>query len=254
MQRIVRDTFDQANNPARSSGGSAAAAREPETKIRRILTAVAVRAAPIHILSLAALSATLVWLAFSQRFLAEARLLVAWNAGMLTHISASWTIVALLDTHGTRQRASRHSYGSIAIFWVVLIAACASAVAGSMMLHQQHADSLLSRGWHVGLAIATVAQSWLLVQTDFGFRYSARYFEDGRDDEHCLRFRAHSPPDYLDFMLFAFIQGMTSSVSDVEVRSRDMRWLSIVHLSISFVFNLLVLAMVANLIAGSLQT
>lgn len=222
-------------------------------KARQLVTDLAVRMSPVQILSLSVATAALAWAALSERLVAEVRLLVAWDAGMLTYICASWAIVVLLDSHATRRRASRQSYGSIAIFWVVLIAACASVVAGSMMLHQRHPYSLLSRSWHVGLAVATVAASWLLMQTDFGFRYAARYFADGRDDEHCLRFRAHSQPDYLDFMLFAFVQGMTSSVSDVEVRSRDMRLLSIVHVSISFIFNLLVLATTVNLIAGSLQ-
>ena len=54
-------------------------------------------------------------------------------------------------------------------------------------------------------------------------------------------------------MLFAFFIGMTSSVSDVGIRSRDMRWMTMLHGIISFVFNLLVVSISVNLIAGSLQ-
>ena len=42
-------------------------------------------------------------------------------------------------------------------------------------------------------------------------------------------------------MLFAFFIGMTSSVSDVGISSRDMRWMTMLHGIISFVFNLLIL-------------
>lgn len=162
-------------------------------------------------------------------------------------------IVVLLDSTRTRRRVLRKTPIGLALFWVVLVAACASAAAGVMMIHQPLYASALSRGWHVGLALATVACAWLVLHTDFGFRYAARYYRNGRDGEHGLRFRAHSPPDYLDFMLFAFFIGMTSSVSDVEIRSRDMRWMTMLHGIVSFVFNLLVLSICINLIAGSLE-
>ena len=99
----------------------------------------------------------------------------------------------------------------------------------------------------------TVACAWMVLHTDFGFRYAARYYCNGRNGEHGLRFHAHSPPDYLDFMLLAFFIGMTSSVSDVGIRSRDMRWMTMLHGIILFVFNLLVLSICINLIAGSLE-
>jgi uncharacterized membrane protein len=183
----------------------------------------------------------------------EARWLISWDAGVLTYLALSWTVVVLLDSTRTRRRVLRKSPAGLALFWVVLIAACASAAAGVMMIHHPPYDSALSRGWHVGLALATVACAWMVLHTDFGFRYAARYYRNGRDGEHGLRFHAHSPPDYLDFMLFAFFIGMTSSVSDVGIRSRDMRWMTMLHGIISFVFNLLVLSICINLIAGSLE-
>ena len=56
-----------------------------------------------------------------------------------------------------------------------------------------------------------------------------------------------------DVKLFAFFIGMTSSVSDVQIRSRDMRWMTMLHGIISFIFNLLILSICINLIAGSLE-
>ena len=46
---------------------------------------------------------------------------------------------------------------------------------------------------------------------------------------------------------------MTSQVSDVQVTSREMRRLTLIHSVLSFGFNMLILALSINVVAGSLQ-
>lgn len=46
--------------------------------------------------------------------------------------------------------------------------------------------------------------------------------------------------------------GMTSQVSDVQVRSREMRRITLVHSVLSFAFNMLVLALSINVVAGAI--
>ena len=46
---------------------------------------------------------------------------------------------------------------------------------------------------------------------------------------------------------------MTSQVSDVQVTSREMRRLTMVHSVLSFGFNMLILALSINVVAGVLQ-
>ncbi|MEH6874283.1 MAG: DUF1345 domain-containing protein [Candidatus Competibacter sp.] len=213
----------------------------------------AIRFGPGYLMALSTVVMVLVAGAIWRGVRGEARWLISWDAGVLVYLALSWAVVVLLDSTRTRRRVLRKTPAGLAIFWVVLIAACTSAAAGVMMIHQPPYNSALSRGWHVGLALATVACAWMVLHTDFGFRYAARYYRNGRNGDHGLRFRAHSPPDYLDFMLFAFFVGMTSSVSDVEIRSRDMRWMTMLHGIISFIFNLLILSICINLIAGSLE-
>ncbi len=223
-------------------------------KNRSRLAAIwAVRLGPGHLMALSIAVLVSVAGVTSGRVGSEARWLISWDASVLVYLVLSWTIVVLLDPIRTRRRVLRKTPVGLALFWVVLVAACASAAAGVMVIHQPLHDSALSRGWHVGLALVTVACAWMVLHTDFGFRYAARYYRNGRNGDHGLRFHAHSPPDYLDFMLLAFFIGMTSSVSDVGIRSRDMRWMTMLHGIISFVFNLLVLSICINLIAGSLE-
>ena len=59
-------------------------------------------------------------------------------------------------------------------------------------------------------------------------------------------------PDYLDFMYFALVLGMTFQVSDVQITSRKLRRLATVHGLLSFLFNTIILALTVNLAAGLL--
>ena len=57
---------------------------------------------------------------------------------------------------------------------------------------------------------------------------------------------------YWDFLYFAFVIGMTSQVSDVTVKSTVLRRTVTAHGLLSFVFNLMLLALTINLAASAL--
>ena len=59
-------------------------------------------------------------------------------------------------------------------------------------------------------------------------------------------------PDYQDFASFSFVVGMTCQVSDVNVTSRSMRRLVLLHGLLSFAFNTVILALSINIISGLL--
>ncbi|WP_245912186.1 DUF1345 domain-containing protein [Brunnivagina elsteri] len=65
-----------------------------------------------------------------------------------------------------------------------------------------------------------------------------------------LDFPDENYPDYWDFLYFSFVIGMTSQVSDVQVKSRWMRRLTLIHGVLSFFFNTTILAMSINIIAS----
>jgi uncharacterized membrane protein len=109
---------------------------------------------------------------------------------------------------------------------------------------------------HLGLSIATIVSSWLLVHTIFAQHYAHSYYREDRTLDECkadgLDFPGEIEPDYWDFLYFSFVIGMTSQVSDVNVTSRQIRRLSLIHGILSFFFNTTILAMAINIVAGSL--
>ena len=59
-------------------------------------------------------------------------------------------------------------------------------------------------------------------------------------------------PDYFDFAYFSFVIGMTCQVSDVQITSRGMRRLALVHSVLSFGFNTVILALLINTVSSFL--
>jgi uncharacterized membrane protein len=51
-------------------------------------------------------------------------------------------------------------------------------------------------------------------------------------------------------MYFAFCIGMTFQVSDVEIEDREIRRVALAHSVLAFLFNVVVLALTINIVAG----
>ena len=64
-------------------------------------------------------------------------------------------------------------------------------------------------------------------------------------------FRTAPTPDYWDFVYFAFNNGMAFQVSDVTTTTRAMRRAVLAHCMIAFFFNIGVVALTINIVAGA---
>jgi len=133
----------------------------------------------------------------------------------------------------------------------VLATVVISLAAIAMLLGQVKQMDGAMRAAHVALALVSLAGSWLMIHTMYAFHYAHSYYQDDdTPDEGGLEFPGKDEPDYADFMYYAFVVGMTSQVSDVQVSSREMRRTTLVHSILSFGFNMLVLALSINVVAG----
>ena len=181
--------------------------------------------------------------------LLEARLLAGWLIGALTYLVIVWWGVGLLDAQQTRLRASSFDPGTVALYALVVATSWVSL--GGVLLVTDAARSLSGapRWLHIGLALAALAVTWLLIQTVFALRYARRYYSE---DARGLVFPGEAAPAYLDFAYFSAVIGMTSQVADIGIASPVMRRLVLLHGLISFGFNLMVLALTLNLVASAL--
>ncbi len=179
----------------------------------------------------------------------ETRLLGGWLAGALVYLVVAWWGVGRLDAAQTRLCASSFDPGVTALYAMVVAASWVSLVGVLLVTHAARQLEGFARWGHIGLAFAALAATWLLIQTVFALRYARRYY---REDHGGLVFPGDAAPTYLDFAYFAAVIGMTSQVADVGIASPALRRLVLAHGLISFAFNVMVLALVLNLVASAL--
>lgn len=183
----------------------------------------------------------------------EALALIAWLAYCTVHLGIVARLAGELDAAGTRRRARTIDPGARTLFLLVAAAACASVVAIAFAVDSSRDLQGWARAAQVALAVAALAASWLLIQALFALRYARDFYADPGSDGAAggLAFPGGRAPDVLDFLYFSAVIGMTSQVSDVTVASRRMRRLVLAHGLMAFAFNLVVLALAVNVVAGS---
>lgn len=139
-----------------------------------------------------------------------------------------------------------------AVFWLTLLAVGFSfaAIFGEL----GGGKDAGGRGFRVGLVVLTLTLSWLVMQVAFTYRYAHGYYErmeNGRVRAG-LDFPGDDEPDYWDFFYFAAVLGMTFQVSDVQIRTRQVRRFATAHGFLGFVFNTVIVALTVNLASGLL--
>lgn len=155
--------------------------------------------------------------------------------------------------HTSLRGVEREDPSSLLLLLLVLGGCVLSLAAVGAVLVGLHARPDEERLGAGVLAGATVGLSWLLIHVRFAFHYAHRFVSARRHAAApALLFPGEHPPDYGDFLYFSFVIGMTSQVSDVQVASRAMRRLVLWHSLLAFAFNMLILALGINAVAGAL--
>ncbi|WP_092007165.1 DUF1345 domain-containing protein [Polaromonas sp. OV174] len=184
------------------------------------------------------------------------RALLGWSAGIALYLILAWWLCVRFDAERTRERAQAQDEPSMVLFLLMLLATVTCVAAITVMMQQSKDFSGMQRTLQIALSVVALVASWLFIQTIFAFRYAHRYYQQEMQREPNgpgLQFPGGLDPDYFDFLYYAFVVGMTSQVSDVQVTSRQMRRLTLVHGVLSFGFNMLILALSINVVAGALS-
>ncbi|MES2714037.1 MAG: DUF1345 domain-containing protein [Pseudomonadota bacterium] len=175
-----------------------------------------------------------------------ASILLGWCAAAVAHMAATGFGMLRASPDSIRRRAEQLDEGEAAVLGGSLAAAIASlgGIIWFLVLHT-------SSGGVIGivLPIATILISWSFVQMLFAVRYAHEYWQqDGG-----LKFPGEEPPDFPDFLYFALTIGMTFQTSDVAITARNIRRLALLHALVSFLFNVVIVAMTVNLASGLVE-
>ena len=177
--------------------------------------------------------------------------LIGWSGGAAAYLLLALWLAHRFDAAQVKHRARSLDPPGGVLLAAMLAAIVISLAAIAMLLGQVKQMDGAMRAAHIALALVALAGSWLMIHTMFAFHYAHSYYQDdATPDDGGLDFPGDADPDYADFMYYSFVIGMTSQVSDVQVTAHDMRRLTLVHGLLSFAFNMLVLALSINVVAG----
>ncbi len=180
-----------------------------------------------------------------------------WNAFAFVILALDWLTIWTTPQRKIRERAQQEDLSRLLVFIFVVVASFAAlcAVVFFVRVHkgQMHQHFLI----HLLLTLSTVISAWALLHTVYSFRYAHAFYGDSGEpcvqkDAGGLIFPGDQPPNYFDFAYFSFVVGMTCQVSDVQITSRRMRRITLVHSVLSFGFNTLILALLINTVSGLL--
>jgi uncharacterized membrane protein len=173
-------------------------------------------------------------------------LLLAFNVAATSFLILIFRMMSRSTQASMRQRAEQQREGRWVVLGTSLVVSLATLVALSLELHTKSGGAPVQ----VALSVSSIVLTWVFVNTMFTLHYAHDYYVHHDPKLSGLDFPGTEEPDYWDFMYFAFVLGMTFQVSDVQITSRPMRRFALLHSVLAFFFNVVIIALTVNIIAG----
>lgn len=145
-----------------------------------------------------------------------------------------------------RSQARAQDTGRWGILWSAVVLATVVLAALSNELHAVKGGGVLA----LAVGVLSVVLSWLFLNVMFAIHYAHGYYGDFGEKHAGLEFPDTPEPDYWDFAYFSIVIGMTFQVSDVQITSKYLRRVALLHSVIAFFFNVFIIAITVNIVAG----
>ena len=184
------------------------------------------------------------------------RVLAGWNAGGLVYLVLVGILMGQEEVEGIKRQGGIERESRMVVLVAVIFGSIFTMLALFAPLMAIKSAHGMDRTVGIALSVSTIFLSWLLIHTVFAFYYAHEFHSEGRSGSkgHAgLKFPDDPTPDYLDFLYFSFVVGTTAQTSDVDVCSRAMRRVVMLHGILSFFFNTAVIALAVNLAAQLVQ-
>lgn len=165
--------------------------------------------------------------------------------GFLAAITQLFCATNIASIHS---REREQDGGHWSTLWSSVVVCAVVLVSLGLELQASKSGGVLA----IVLAVSSLLLSWLVVNTIFALHYAHEYYGDDADKRKRggLKFPDERDPDYWDFVYFAFVLGMTFQVSDVQITDRRLRRIALMHAVLAFFFNVVIVALSVNIVAG----
>ena len=169
--------------------------------------------------------------------------------GVFAVITVVWVLLLVwpMDAEATRAHATLEAPGRRTARIISITGSLVSLGAVIVVVVQaQHAPDI-DKYLLAGIAVASVASSWTLIQIDYVLRYARMYYADPVGG---IQFNQDEDPEYSDFVYFSLGLGMTYQVADTNVTRNEFRRVVIAQTVLAYLFGAVILATIINLVAS----
>ena len=183
---------------------------------------------------------------------------LSWSGFALCYLILDWIIIINRKVDEIRKKARQDDGSVVFVFFIILIASLASMFA-VLFLTTSKDEAMKDHALYIPAAVGSMILSWFVVHTQYIFHYAHEYYDENEDENSDeeqaggLDFPEEDEPDYLDFAYFSLCMACTFQVSDVDVTSKLLRRIVMIHGVLAFFMNTFVVALTINLVAGMSQ-
>ncbi len=182
------------------------------------------------------------------------RALIGWNVSVWIYLVLIGWLMARASAFKVKSIAEREDQSALLILTVMTLAATASIAAIILELSTLKGLNLNERLLHYALTGSTIFGSWCFVGFLFTLHYARVYFQSP-PNQRALRFPDQEEnPNYWDFLYFSFTIAVAAQTSDISVMSRPMRKVVLAQSVLSFLFNITIIGLSINIVAGLVGT
>jgi len=189
----------------------------------------------------------------------DLEILLTYNIAVGTYFGMLIARMAFADADETRDLAEKKETTNRLILITAAFISGASLCGVALLLHRSQSWSPWITRLHVALSVVAVFLSWMLLHTIFAIHYARLYYkpiEEGNDAEYQkgLDFPDESLVDFWDFMYYSFTIAICYQTSDVTIRAREMRRLTLAHAVLSFLNVTFILGLVVEIVSTLVST
>lgn len=180
---------------------------------------------------------------------AMVRIALSWIVATSLYVLSTFLMMHFSTKENIAHLSEKEDDGAIFILLTTLLGSITSLVVIVMIMIDVKSLMINNTILEIGLVLLTYISSWFLIHTAFTLHYAHAYYQAlEKTKQPPLLFPSTLNPNYVDFLYFSMVLGMTCQTADVNIASTKMRYLAMIQGMTAFVFNTTLLVLTINLI------
>jgi uncharacterized membrane protein len=173
---------------------------------------------------------------------------LAGDVFFLAYLIGCLLLAARLSNRDLDKRADIEDEGMLLVFVITLAAVAFACVDIFTALNRKDALSTIP----LIITFAGAPLGWFMLHTVMTFHYANLFYRcDDNGNKPPLEFPGDkNEPGVVEFFYYSFVIGMTTQVSDVQVKTTRLRRTTLLHSIVSFFFNTVLIALSVNAVVA----